>query len=192
MFYDEPDLLRDMTDYITEFWVSLCDQVFRQAVPDVCSVGGDFCYKNGPMMSPATFREYLLPSFQAVSSIMRDYGVTSVMVHSDGDVRPIMPLLVESGVTGLHPFEVTNGQDIVEIREAFPRFQIFGGLDKQALVKGEEAIDRELESKLPFMLRQGGYIPYVDHYVSPDISWQDFLYYRRRVNAFVEEAMRQA
>jgi uroporphyrinogen decarboxylase len=185
LFYDDPELLKDMIDHITAFWVALADQVLRQVVPDVCTIGGDFCYKNGPMMSPAAFREYLLPGFQALSSIMRDYGVPAVMVHSDGDVRPIMPLLIESGVTGLHPFEVTNGQDIVEIREAFPRFQVFGGLDKQALVAGKEAIDRELEAKLPYMLRHGGYIPYVDHYVSPDISWQNFLYYRRRVNEFV-------
>jgi len=174
-----------MIDYLTEFWVSLYDQVLRQVTPDVCTVGGDFCYNNGPLMSPSAFREFFLPGFQALSSIMRDNGVTSVMVHSDGDVRPVLPLLVESGATGLHPFEVTNGQDIVEIREAFPRFQIFGGLDKRAAVAGKEAIDRELEAKLPFMLRQGGYIPYTDHYVSPDISWENFLYYRGRVNEYV-------
>ena len=90
----------------------------------------------------------------------------------------------------MHPFEVTNGQDIVEIREAFPRFQIFGGLDKKAAVAGKAAIDRELEAKLPFRLRQGGYIPYTDHYVSPDISWENFLYYRRRVNEIVLKIVR--
>ena len=188
MSYDDPALLKDMTDYLTEFWVSLCDQVLRQVVPDVCAIGGDFCYKNGPMMSPASFREFLLPGFQALSTIMKDYGVMSVMVHCDGDMRPIMPLLIESGATGLHPVEVTNGQTVVEIRETYPRFQIFGGLDKKAAVAGKEAIDRELEAKLPFMLRHGGYIPYIDHAVSPDISWENFRYYRRRVNELVQKA----
>jgi len=188
LFYDDPELLRDMINDLTDFWVALCDQVLRQVVPDICTVGGDFCYKNGPLMSPAAFREFIFPGFQALASIMREYGVPSVVIHTDGDVRPLMPLFVESGVTGLHPFEVTNGQDIVEIRKAFPRFQIFGGLNKLAVMAGKEAIDRELEAKLPFMLRHGGYIPYVDHYVSPDISWQNFLYYRGRVKEFIENS----
>jgi uroporphyrinogen decarboxylase len=55
-------------------------------------------------------------------------------------------------------------------------------------VNRTEAIDRELEAKLPSMLRQGGYIPYTEHYVSPDISWENFLYYRRRVNEYVLKA----
>ena len=188
MFHDDPELLRDMLNYMTDFWLALLDQLLPQVVPDICWVGGDFCYKTGPLMSPAAFREFFLPGFSALASIMRDYGVPAVAVHSDGDVRPLMPLFVESGVTGLHPFEVTNGQNIVEVRQAFPRFQIFGGLDKQAIAAGREATDRELEAKLPFMLRHGGYIPYVDHAVSPDISWQNFLYYRGRVREYIENA----
>jgi len=31
------------------------------------------------------------------------------------------------------------------------------------------------------MLQHGGWVPYVDHYVSPDISWPDFLHYRGRL-----------
>ena len=122
---------------------------------------------------------------------MRDYGVPSVIVHGCGNGRQLMPLFVESGATGLHPFEVTSGQDIVEIRKSFPDFQIFGGLDKKAVIAGKEAIDRELEAKLPFMLSQGGYIPYLDHAVPPDVTWESFVYYRTRVNEYVEKA-RQA
>jgi len=189
MLHDDPDFVRDIMNDLTEFWVALLDQVLRQVVPDVVFVGGDFCDRTGPMMSPAAFREFMFPGFQALSSIMRDYGVPSVIVHTDGDVRQLMPLFVESGVTGLHPFEATNGQDIVEIRKAFPRFQIFGGLDKKPVISGDkEAIDLELEAKLPFMLSQGGYIPFLDHAVSPDISWENFVYYRTRVNEYVEKA----
>ena len=185
---DDPEFLRDIMNDLTDFWVALCDKVLRHVVPDRCTVGGDFCYKAGPMISPAAFREFMFPGFRAISAVMLDYGVPSVIIHSDGDVRQLMPLFVESGVNGLHPFEVTNGQDVVEIRRAFPRFQIVGGLNKLALVAGRGAIDDELEAKLPFMLRHGGYIPYVDHYVSPDISWQHFQYYRGRVNEYVEQA----
>ena len=48
-------------------------------------------------------------------------------------------------------------------------------------VRGEE-----LESKIPFMLNKLGYIPHIDHLVHPDISWEDFCYYRKRLKEIIE------
>jgi hypothetical protein len=31
------------------------------------------------------------------------------------------------------------------------------------------------------MASQGGYIPMADHQVPPDVSWDNYLYYRRRL-----------
>ena len=31
------------------------------------------------------------------------------------------------------------------------------------------------------MIEQGGFIPMADHQVPPDVSWENYLYYRRRV-----------
>lgn len=38
---------------------------------------------------------------------------------------------------------------------------------------------------VPRMLSQGEYIPYVDHFVPPDVSWPNFLYYRKRLNELI-------
>ena len=34
-----------------------------------------------------------------------------------------------------------------------------------------------LAAKIPPLIEQGGYIPHIDHAVSPEISYDDFLYY---------------
>ena len=133
------------------------------------------------LISPACFRAFLLPEFRKVASVYRDYGIPSVIVHTDGDFRQLIPLFIKAGVTGVHPYEVTNGQDVVEIRKAYPRLEVMGGIDKKAVAKGKEAIDRELERQVPFMVEHGGYIPYIDHSVPPDISFENFTYYRRRL-----------
>ena len=44
----------------------------------------------------------------------------------------------------------------------------------------QEAIDREIARVAP-VIRTGGYVPGVDHYVHPDVPWEHFLYYRRRL-----------
>ena len=102
-------------------------------------------------------------------------------MDSDGDVTNLLPLLIEGGVTGLLPFEVTGSCDITEIRRQFPRFQVLGGISKKATAEGKQAIDAELEAKVPSLLRTSGFIPFIDHTVPPDVSWKDFCYYRSRL-----------
>jgi uroporphyrinogen decarboxylase len=54
---------------------------------------------------------------------------------------------------------------------------IIGGIDKRALSKGKEDIDRELARVRP-LLEEGGYFPTIDHYVPPDVSLENYLYYK--------------
>ncbi|OGV81814.1 MAG: hypothetical protein A3K19_26480 [Lentisphaerae bacterium RIFOXYB12_FULL_65_16] len=39
------------------------------------------------------------------------------------------------------------------------------------------AIEKELYSRLPPLLDQGGYIPHLDHTAQPDIPYADYMYY---------------
>jgi uroporphyrinogen decarboxylase len=68
--------------------------------------------------------------------------------------------------------------DIVSVRKRYPQLQILGGIDKMKIAEGRKAIDEELNSKVPFMLKSSGYIPHIDHHVHPNVSWEDFKYYR--------------
>jgi uroporphyrinogen decarboxylase len=113
-------------------------------------------------------------------------GVTIFIVDSDGNLEKLIPLFLEAGITALFPFEVQAGNDIVSIRRKYPRLQILGGIDKLKIAQGKAAIDEELNSKVSVMLRSGGYIPHVDHHVHPDISWEDFIYYRTRLNEMIQ------
>ena len=189
LLIDDPSWVKDMLGHLTEFFIGLAEQVLRRAVPDCAILGGDFCYKAGPLMSPDAFAEFLVPEFRKVADVLRSYDVPVIMMHTDGDCRSLIPMFIEAGANAVHPFEVTNGQSIVEVREEYPDLIMFGGIDKKAIAAGPEAIDRELGSKLPFMLKHGGYYPYLDHAVDPEISFDNFVYYRRRLNEIVEREM---
>ena len=43
---------------------------------------------------------------------------------------------------------------------------------------GKQAIQREVEQKVPPLLEQGGYIPLADGRVREDISLENYVYYR--------------
>ena len=63
---------------------------------------------------------------------------------------------------------------------------IIGGIDKRVLSKDKKAIEKEVMSKVPFLIEQGGYIPIVDHTVPPDVPFEDFLYYRELIRKIAE------
>lgn len=187
-FYDDPELLKDMIDYLADFWIALYGQVLDQVDADLALIWEDMCYKAGPMISPRLFRTFMLPAYQRLTSYLKDRGVGVIHVDTDGDCWELIPLFLEGGVTGLYPFEVNAGMDVVAVRKAFPELQMMGGIDKIQLAAGREAIDAELEAKVPFMLRSGGYIPCVDHNVPPDVPWENFVYYRQRLEMMIREA----
>ena len=47
----------------------------------------------------------------------------------------------------------------------------------RALARGKEAIQAELNAKVPDLLASGGYIPTIDHTVPPDVTYDNFMYY---------------
>lgn len=179
-FFDDPQLVRDVLSHLTELWLGLFEEVLSQTDVDYAYFWEDMSYKSGSMVSPRIFREFLLPVYQRINGFFRQYGIDVVLLDTDGNVWGLIPLFLEGGVTGLYPFEVRAGMDVAEVRAKYPRLQMLGGIDKTALARGPEAIDAELARIAP-VIKTGGYVPGVDHYVPPDVPWEHFAYYRRQL-----------
>jgi hypothetical protein len=45
--------------------------------------------------------------------------------------------------------------DVRQVRKRYPRLSLQGGIDKKALAAGRDAIDRELEAKVPVAVEGG-------------------------------------
>lgn len=184
-YFDDPELIRTIINDLCNFWIGLYDKVLDQTTADLALLWEDMSFKNGPLISPKLAREFMLPAYKKLTGFFRDRGVKTILLDTDGDCWSLIPIFMEGGVTGVYPFEVNANMNVVEVRKAFPTLQMMGGMDKVQLAHGKEAIDRELEAKIPFMLKHGGYIPHVDHHVPPDVSWQDFMYYRTKLNNMI-------
>jgi hypothetical protein len=185
LYYD-PRLVKDFMNHLADFWIELWGQALSEMRVDCANFWEDMAYRSGPIISPEMFKEFMLPPYQRVTSFLREMGVKIILVDTDGRVEKLIPLFLESGITAIFPFEVQAGNDIVAFRKQYPRLGILGGIDKIKIAEGKKAIDEELNSKVSFMLRSGGYIPHIDHHVHPDISWKDFIYYRTRLNEMIQ------
>ena len=185
--YDDPGLVHDICSTFLRFLLAYYDRIIRDVQVDCILIWEDLAGKQGSLISPAHFREFLAPCYRALVGFAREQRVDVVLTDSDGCVGELIPLIVETGVTGMYPFERAAGNDLLAIRRSFPEFQILGGFDKRVLFEGSSkaAIDAELDLAQA-MLRQGRFIPHVDHFVSQDCTWENFSYYRRRLNRIID------
>jgi hypothetical protein len=185
--YDDPALIHDICGTFLRFLIAYYGRIIRDVQVDCILIWEDMAGKQGSLISPAHFREFLAPCYRTLVGFARESGVDVVLNDSDGFVEELIPLIVETGVTGMYPFERAAGNDLLRIREAFPEFRILGGFDKRVLFEGStrEKIDAEL-AITEAMLRKGRYIPHVDHFVSQDCTWENFSYYRHRLNEIID------
>lgn len=179
-YVDQPDLVHDICRYHVTFLQRLYERALKTATIDFVFMWEDMAYKNGPLISPAFFREFMLPYYRQMTDFYHQMGARWITVDSDGDVSQLVPLFIEGGVDAMLPFEVQAGSDVRQVREAYPKLRILGGIDKRALAVDKAAIDAELELRLPAMFSAGGYLPSLDHHVPPNVPYENFRYYLER------------
>jgi uroporphyrinogen decarboxylase len=178
-FYDQPAFVRRMMADRLEFGKSLLARVLATGAVDFVQIWEDMAYKTAPLISPKLFRQFMLPAYQELVAFLREGGAKLLMVDSDGYVRDLLPLFLDVGIDGLHPCEVAAGSDPLTLRRQCPGCRLIGGLDKRMIASGREGVDSELKKIAP-LLREGGYIPLLDHYVPPDVSFDTYCYYVER------------
>jgi len=178
-FYDQPELVRRMIADRIRFGKELLARVLSSGALDFVQIWEDMSYKTAPLISPEFVREYMLPAYREFVAYLRDGGVQLIMVDTDGRVEDLLPLFLETGVDGTHPCEIAADSDPVSLRRQCPKCALMGGMDKRAIACGQEGVDAELKRIQP-LLEQGAYIPMLDHFVPPDVSYQTYLYYVER------------
>lgn len=79
--------------------------------PHAVLLGEDICTQRGPMLSPAFMERYYAPALRHGLEPLLAVGCKPVW-HCDGDVRPILDMLIDCGIQGLQGFQPECGMTI--------------------------------------------------------------------------------
>ena len=94
----------------------------------------------------------MLPRYREVVDFGRSHGVHLFGLDSDGNIDPLIPVWMDSGIDILYPFEVQADMDVLAMRKKYGRdLRMWGGIDKRHWRWGLAAIDRELERVKPLI-----------------------------------------
>ena len=184
--YDDPALFAEMIQTIGHCIVGTLERVLSEAdragvTYDLANMWEDMTFAQGPLLSVEKFKEHLVPHYRRITALLREHGVDLVMLDSDGDVSLLLPHWLEAGVNVIFPLEVgTWGTDPLKVRRQYGQaLRICGGFDKHILARGQNEITREIERLAP-LVEEGGFIPFCDHRVPPDVSPENYVHYVRK------------
>ncbi len=188
-FHDKPDFVRRIIDDRLQFAKDLYARIVRTGELDFVIIWEDMAFKTASLVSPQMVREFMLPAYKELVSLFRDGGAKLIMVDCDGHVNDLLPIFMEAGIDGTHPCENAASADPYELRAACPRAALMGGMDKRRIASGQDSIDAEVKRLGP-LVAQGGYIPFLDHYVPMDVSYDTYRYYVERRRAVLDACCR--
>jgi uroporphyrinogen decarboxylase len=179
--YDDPPLVEEIVATLAGCIVGVLERAFAALGPDVQVDYGagweDICFNSGPLISPAMARRFLLEHYRRIGDVLRRHGCDIAYTDCDGNILELITLWLEAGINGIFPIEVRAGSDPILIRERWGREVVMlGGFDKMAFLEGRDGLRREMARIAPYV-REGGWIPHVDHRVPADVSLADYRYY---------------
>lgn len=187
-FYDDPDLIHDCM----ATWFNVSDAVIAEHQKhvdiDELFIAEDICFNTSSLISPDMIREFLFPYYQQIISNMkkrqRDNRHIYFQVDTDGFADCVIELYRSIGMDMMSPFEVAAGCDVVRTAGEHPDLIISGGIDKRVLAGTKDDIDRMLDRIMPPMRKRGGYIPTCDHGVPEEVSFENYIYFRKKLNEY--------
>lgn len=161
-FFEQPWHLRGMENLMIDHFThqteihklhhamckTYCDyinEVHKLFQPDGFWTSDDLGHQTGSMMSPEIFHELLFPYYTRVANTLKENQM-HFWLHSCGNNTPLLPDLIESGLTVFHPVQKGTMDEVAVAKEFGSQLTFLAGIDVQHTLqeKGPEGVRKEV------------------------------------------------
>jgi uroporphyrinogen decarboxylase len=149
----DPDFAEELLERITVIQLALIKRFIDLGV-DGAYFGDDYGAQAALLFSPEMWRQMIKPRLARLFTPFREVGLPIIM-HSDGQISPILPDLVEIGLTTLNPVQ-PEVLDHTWLKSTFEeRLTYYGGISTQSVlpydspIEVKEAVEKCLHTLAP-------------------------------------------
>jgi uroporphyrinogen decarboxylase len=156
---DDPEFVSAVIAKLATSQLAVLETLLQYNCVGAIWLNDDLAYNSGPVVSPRVYRQYIYPWYARTVERCHQAGIP-VGLHSDGNLSPLLPDLIECGFDGLHPFEPPLN-DIVAIKQKWGhRIAVAGNIDlKRTLCDGTpESVEAEVRAKAADLAPGGGWL----------------------------------
>ncbi len=178
---DRPDYVLGIMHIEAEMLTRLTERFLSEVHIDAAIFSEPIGGNNGSLISPKMYEKFVLSTYIPILEVLKRHAVEVIILRTYANARVLIPSMLKFGANCLWACE-TNAEamDYRSIRKEFGRdLRLIGGIDLDILRESRQAIQREVEEKVPPLLEQGGYVPLADGRVREDIPFENYVYYRR-------------
>jgi len=175
-FLLEPEFAHKLMDKVLATSIPMARNAVR-AGADVIVVADDYAGNLAPFFSVAVFKEFILPRLQRLVDAVHEEGGI-VVKHSDGNLWPLLDLIVNAGIDALNPMEPIAGMDIGEIKDKYgKKVCLIGNIDCSRLLS--EGTVEEVEAAVRECIRKaslgGGHILSSSNSIHSSVKPENYL-----------------
>jgi uroporphyrinogen decarboxylase len=175
-YVQNPRFAHEVTEMCADYEIAVAKRAIK-AGADLIMLGDDYAYKTGPLMSPTHFREFIFPILKRTVKAIHEAG-GYVVKHTDGNIWPILDMIVESGVDGINPLEPVAGMDIGEVKKKYGhRVAVIGNIDCGDLLSRRpvEEVVRAVKECIRKASPGGGHILSSSNTIHSAVKAENFL-----------------
>jgi hypothetical protein len=145
-FYEEPDEVHALLDYLSEFYMAVADNVIDLYKPDILTFMDDTAAWGSPFISANMYREFILPHHEKWAKRGRERGLLMAM-HNCGKSEGVFDMLVDMGICAWDPAQTCN--DLEAVQEKYGNnLVITGGWDARGRLMADDVTDEEIRQSV--------------------------------------------
>jgi hypothetical protein len=181
LLMDKPAVVKEIMKIQGEFSASITEQILSEVEVDAVIFGEPISGVHGPLISPKMYEEIVLKSYEPILDVVEKFKIQTIIFRTYANSRALLPTILKSRINCLWASESNmEFMDYRMLREEFGKdLRLIGGIDTDTLIQGKDAIQHEIEVKLPPLLEQGGYIPLADARIRKYIPFENYVFYRK-------------
>jgi uroporphyrinogen-III decarboxylase len=145
-FYEEPEEIKALIEYITEYELVYAKLLCENFHPDAILHHDDWGSYRSSFLSPEMFEEFIVPAYKKIYGFYKANGVEIILHHSDSYAANLVPYMIEMGIDVFQGCTTTN--NVPELVKKYGgQISFMGDIDNGVVDKEDwtpELIEKEV------------------------------------------------
>jgi uroporphyrinogen decarboxylase len=187
-----PDMVERMSEIARNYALRYVKNCIDAGV-DIIFNTGDYAVTQNPFVSREMTRRFLIPGLKQLADLTHRHGLP-FLEHSDGNIMPILDLMLETDIDGLHPIDPVANMDLGDMKTRYgDQVCLMGNVDcGQLLSYGTR---EEVREAVKDCIRQagkgGGYICMSSNTIHGAVNPENYLEMLRAIREYGEYPLPQ-
>ena len=188
LLIEDPVFIKDYMKIQGIFASNLAEIILKKIKVDAVFFSEPIGSNFNSLISPQMYEEFVLESYVPLLSLCDKYNIQTKIFLTYANASALIPSILKYGINCLWACEVNcKEMDYLLLRDKFGKdLRLIGGIDLDTLLHDKTSIKKEIMTKVPTLVEQGGYIPLADGRIRPNVPYENYVYYRNLIEEIIQ------